>query len=229
MNESKKNAKKTRPAKSAFGCDPCGCTLMRAPFLRRDEGGPHSPCRRAVITATALALAGVLGTSGVPALALESDPVSSERTTTVSLQGTVSQLSVTVPTAMPVKVKGDGSFVETGIEIQNNSIFDVHVSSISTQATEPFSVLSKEAFDQAVDDSDVLWMTLSAGTHSVDLGEAVGEAVSLADPQWNVPSVESGTGSLSIVSNGAIKNVESLTSSQEEALKISFTVEAGSN
>lgn len=229
MNEPKKNAKKTRLSKSAFGCDPCGRTVIRVPLLRHDESGPHSPRHRAVIAVTALALAGIVGTSGVPALALESDPVSSERTTTVSLQGTVSQLSVTVPTAMPVKVKSDGTFFETGIEIRNNSIFDVHVSSISTEATEPFSILPEEEFEQAADEKDVLWMSLTAGAHSVDLGRAANEAVAITDPQWNVPSAESGSGALSIVSDGAIKNVESLTSSQEEALKISFTVEAGSN
>lgn len=181
------------------------------------------------MSVVAAALAGSLATSGVPAIAQETHETSSERTTTVSLQGTVSQLSVSVPTSMPVKVKSDGSFIETQIQIVNNSIFDVHVSGIATEATEPFNIVERNLFAQENEARNVLWMTLTAGEDCVDLGESALQKVDVDSQDWNVLRSESGNNALSITSNGAIKNADNVTNEQEEALRVFFTVEAGKN
>lgn len=228
MSATKQRPEKAHRMKSPFGKNPCDRTVLRTPVAKHDGKNPLSPCRRVVTATLAAAIAGSIGFSGSPALAEENGDVRSERTTTVSLQGTVSQLSVSVPTSMPVKVKGDGNFIETGIQIQNNSIFDVHVSAISTQAEDPFNIVSESQFEQS-DDRNVLWMTLSAGEDSVDLGSASVQETTVVSSEWNVSRAESGSNVLSIVSNGAIKNADNVTSEQEEALQVSFTIEAGSN
>lgn len=229
MNAAQNSTKKARRPKRRHGKQPCNRTLFRIPLADRGGHSPLSPCRHAAMSVVAAALAGSLATSGVPAIAQETHETSSERTTTVSLQGTVSQLSVSVPTSMPVKVKSDGSFIETQIQIVNNSIFDVHVSGIATEATEPFNIVEKNLFAQENEARNVLWMTLTAGEDCVDLGESALQKVDVDSQDWNVLRSESGNNALSITSNGAIKNADNVTNEQEEALRVFFTVEAGKN
>lgn len=229
MNAAQNSTKKARRPKRHHGKQPCNRTLFRIPLVDRGGRSPLSPCRHAAMSVVAAALAGSLATSGVPAIAQETHETSSERTTTVSLQGTVSQLSVSVPTSMPVKVKSDGSFIETQIQIVNNSIFDVHVSGIATEATEPFNIVERNLFAQENEARNVLWMTLTAGEDCVDLGESALQKVDVDSQDWNVLRSESGNNALSITSNGAIKNADNVTNEQEEALRVFFTVEAGKN
>lgn len=203
-------------------------TILRTPLSRRDDA-PPSPCRHVLASTLALALASSIGLAGIPAFAAESDEVSSERSTSVSLQGTVSQLSVTVPTALPVMVKGDGSFVETSMAIENNSIFDVCVTEISATPVSPFELTTKDEFGLDEETRDLFWMTLAASAETVDLGEAIAKPTVLSSPSWNVGRAESANSSLAVRSNGAIKNVDSIGSDRSEALRISFTIEAGSH
>lgn len=229
MNAAQNSAKRKRRSKRQLGKQPCNRMLFQIPLTGRDGRNPLPSCRHAALSVMAAALAGTLATSGVPAIAQEAHETSSERTTTVSLQGTVSQLSVSVPTSMPVKVKSDGSFIETQIQIVNNSIFDVHVSGIETEATNPFNIVERELFDLESDSRNVLWMTLTAGEDCVDLGESAVQKVNVTSQDWNVPRLESGSNALSITSNGAIKNADDVSNEQEEALQVFFTVEAGRN
>lgn len=193
---------------------------------------PMRPRVLAAACAAALALAaGLAAASASPALAADPNPAS----TTMSLKIDATQIVASVPTDVPIAVKGDGTFVAPDdVALENQSVFAVHVAKVKATVSDSpkFNLVAKSGFDTASDD-DVLWMTVKAGTHELDLSTATGtDGVETQAGQWNMGQATETAGDdtdkLALALAGAVKNAKNIkTDTAATALTVQWTLAAG--
>lgn len=191
------------------------------------------PMRPGALAAACAALAlaaGLAAASASPALAADPNPAS----TTMSLKIDATQIVASVPTDVAIAVKGDGTFVAPDdVALENQSVFAVHVAKVKATVTDSpkFTLVAKgDSFTNATTD-DTLWMTVTAGTHELDLSTATGtDGVETQAGQWNMgqASTADDTDKLSLALAGKVKNAKSIkTDTAATALTVQWTLAAG--
>ncbi|MEF9841316.1 MAG: hypothetical protein RR955_02745 [Raoultibacter sp.] len=180
---------------------------------------------RWIVFATTLGIAAALAAGSVPAFA-------STGTTEVTLRADSEQVDVTVPTTMAMAIKADGTFITpdaANTKIINNSIFDIHVSSIKATTSGTYQLVTQTTF-QGATQPDSLWlsMTPSAGT-PLQLGDYTTASAPTTPANWNMTkaSKDGSSDEISLASAGAIKNISKTATTAEKALTVTFTVAAG--
>ena len=190
----------------------------------------ESTTRRRAIGRTSRRLAGAAAAIALAASSFAAVPtaLATTGTTEVQLVASDEQLSVTVPSDLPVGVKGDGTFVFPGLTIQNNSVFDVHVASIKATAAEGFSIVDKDTLDAATG-GNALWMTLApTGATEIDLGSAIDTPAITPSGEWTIKRASSGAaGTLAIDGAGAINELSGIATDEQKALDVTFTIAPG--
>lgn len=148
--------------------------------------------------------------------------------TDVMLVASEDQLSVTVPSSLPVAVKADGTFVVPDLEISNHSVFDVHVSGIKATPAEGFSIVDQNALGSA-QASDSLWMAFtSPAGETVDLGSSLTFEHATEAGKWTIERrTGDASGVLVISGAGAVNELASADASGREALNVAFTIKPG--
>lgn len=187
---------------------------------------------RAAVCALALA-AGLALAQTAPALADPTPP--NPKSTEMTLKIDATQIVAAVPTTVNIAVKGDGTFVvPDNTRLENQSVFAVHVAKVKATVSDSpkFTLVAKSGFDAATDD-DTLWMTVTAGSHELDLSTAAVDAgVETQADQWNMAkadaTAESGDDVLALTLAGAVKNAKSIkTNNATSALTVEWTLAAG--
>lgn len=195
----------------------------RIPWTNGGKRGPaaRTPLAKAASGMLAASLAASLACAGCPAFAATGS-------TQVTLTADPEQISVTVPASLPVAVQADGTFIVPDMKIENNSVFDVHVSSIKATPSEGFSVVDQSAFESAEAENS-LWMSLSSGGgQTIDLGSCTSLAGATESEKWAIDRATDGqAGTLSISGDGAIKDFTRADGTAQNALSVTFTVTPG--
>lgn len=194
------------------------------PWLSPKDGGERARTPLARIASGVVAVAAAAALVCAPGTAL----AATTGTTQVTLAANEDQMSVTVPATLAVAVKSDGSFVVPDLDIQNNSVFGVHVSGIKATAAEGFNLVGQGAFSESEGDN-TLWMSLtSPGDETIDLSSCLESSSATTPEKWAVERAQNGTpGQITVIGNGAIKDFTKASAVEQQALSVAFTIKAG--
>ncbi len=148
--------------------------------------------------------------------------------TTVTFTGSSDNLSVTVPTTIPISVAGvDGTFTgptPSAAQIKNTSVFGIHVSSLQVAVASGFNLVTSAAYSAASTDN-TYWLTLkpNSGTAIETANYTTATAISSTD--WNLARLN---GTIDITTAGAIKNItKNLSDTPMTAATLNWTFISG--
>lgn len=176
----------------------------------------------------AIAAALVAGVCAAPAAqAFAADAVNGQAQTGVYLQADNTKLIASVPTQINVQVNGDGSFITpsaSATEIQNGSIFGIHVSKIQTTAMNDFALVDDAS---SADENDAIEfnVTPDSGT-AITLANTV-SGLSNLGLDWNMDKKDGSHDSIALTTDGAINNVTKDLGSSQQFAQINWTFAAG--
>lgn len=175
----------------------------------------------AVFAASAL-MCGVLA---APALAAE--PIAKTGTSEVTVtKAEVGQISVTIPQQIPVVANTDGAFLAPDAKyttITNASNFPVKVSKVEAKVfddTKMALVAKGASLEQTENGPLNMWMTVAAGSDTLDLSKFTTAAAPTTPDQW---AMTAGNGTLNVSVAGAMSDVVEAVS-DVHALDVVWTV-----
>jgi len=150
--------------------------------------------------------------------------------TTVTLTGSDTNLSVTVPTTIPLSVAGlDGTFTgptPSSAEIKNTSVFGIHVSSLQVAVASGFTDVTQTAY-AAASTNDTFWLTLKPNTGTAIETANYTTATAITSADWNLARL---SGTIDLTTAGAIKNItKNLSATPMTAATLNWTFAAGTN
>jgi len=136
-------------------------------------------------------------------------------------------ISVTVPTAIPVSVAADGGMTgptPSSSEIKNTSAFAIHVSTIQATAASGFNLVTNSAYPLA-SGNNTFWMTTKPNSGTAIQLASYTAATAPPTGEWNLAAT---TGTIDLTTAGFIKNVDkNLSSSSMTAITISWAFVPG--
>ena len=173
-------------------------------------------------------IAGGLMLGAAPTFALASPEVGligSHAFTNVYLQADSNKLIVSAPTQINMIVQADGTLTgpsAAATQLQNGSVFGVHVKNIKATAENSFA-LEETA---ATSDSVSMNITPANGT-AVNLASCLNGGKDVADSDWNLTKKGTDGATIDLTTGGTLSNVTKDLSTNQQFGTIDWTFAAG--
>lgn len=173
-------------------------------------------------------IAGGLMLGAAPTFALAAPEVGligSHASTNVYLQADSNKLIVSAPTQINMIVQADGTLTgpsAAATQLQNGSVFGVHVKNIKATAENSFA-LEETA---ATSDSVSMNITPANGT-AVNLASCLNGGKDVADSDWNLTKKGTDGATIDLTTGGTLSNVTKDLSTNQQFGTIDWTFAAG--
>ena len=187
--------------------------------------------KKAVSTISAVALAGTLGFCGVfgaqnQASAAETN--STEVTIKAAAADDPSQIEWTAPTQIPFAASADGTLVgpsADALQIQNESVFPIHLTKISVAAESGWNVVSDVTADTSV--TDAVSFSVGAGSTTVSASDALSGKDVSTSTDFNMSAKDVSGSAINIDTSGNLARSTKDLSTAQKAATVSWTVAVG--
>lgn len=173
-------------------------------------------------------IAGGLMLGAAPTFALASPEVGfigSHASTNVYLQANSNKLIVSAPTQINMIVQADGTLTgpsAAATQLQNGSVFGVHVKNIKATAENSF------AFEETAATSDSVSMNITpANGTAVNLASCLNGGKDVADSDWNLTKKDTDGATIDLTTGGTLSNVTKDLSTNQQFGTINWTFAAG--
>lgn len=185
------------------------------------EKSPSRVSIRCVYAAVAITLCTLL--SGTGTIPLQAKEVSSP----VTLQVDNAQISVTVPTTLPLTLQGDGTLTApSAARITNTSVYPIRVSGVLATPAPGIALVPKASFATCTS-PDALWATIAPqGKSAVELAGHTTQK-ELPSQDWSMEKAGSPADTLAVLFSGSTKNIERDYARENKVLDIVWTISAG--
>ena len=173
-------------------------------------------------------IAGGLMLGAAPTFALASPEVGligSHASTNVYLHADSNKLTVSAPTQINMIVQADGTLTgpsAAATQLQNGSVFGVHVKNIKATAENSF------AFEETAATSDSVSMNITpANGTAVNLASCLNGGKDVADSDWNLTKKGTDGATIDLTTGGTLSNVTKDLSTNQQFGTIDWTFTAG--
>lgn len=179
--------------------------------------------------AAALIAAGLIAGAVAPQAAFAADAVDGTASTAVYLQADDSKIVASAPTEIHAQVNADGSFVTpdaSATQLENGSIFTIHVDKVSATAQGGFSLVADAASATADDAVDFQFQPGDGA--AIEIADYLG-GKDVAGSDWDMTKAGTAGATIDLTTEGHINNVTKDLGSEHQFATVAWTFGAGAN
>ncbi|MEG1517570.1 MAG: hypothetical protein RR360_04460 [Raoultibacter sp.] len=145
----------------------------------------------------------------------------------VTLEVDTAQISVSIPTTIPLALKSDGTLIApSAVELTNTSVYPVQVSALAITPAAGITLIDQAASNSCLA-PDALWSTITpSGKRSLEAADYLSQKT-VPSGEWNLEKAGSPHATLITTVAGHMKNIEQNFANTHKVFDVVWTISAG--